>query len=85
MCCAVAELDALEEADVPLALVAVTVYVYVPATVSVIASGDAAPEPVAPELEVTVNPVIVEPPVAPAVNATDTDIPVAVAVPIVGA
>jgi hypothetical protein len=48
------ELDALDEAEVPLAFVAVTVYVYVPPTVSVIEIGLEVPVAVTVEEEVTV-------------------------------
>jgi hypothetical protein len=58
----------------------------VPAAISVTVIGLDAPVLVRPEEEVAVNPVIVEPPVAFAVNGTDTtpDVPPE-AVPIVGA
>jgi hypothetical protein len=59
--------------------------VYVPEAVSVTTIGLDAPVLVNPEEEVTVYPVIAEPPVAPAVKVTD-EVPLpAVAVPIVGA
>ena len=49
-------------------------------------NGDEAPDAVRlPGLDVTVNPVIAEPPVAPAVNATDTSSLPAVTESIVGA
>jgi len=70
----------LEEADdaedVPLAFVAVTVNVYVPPAVNPdTVIGDEAPVPVNPPVfDVTVYPVIADPPVAPAENATDTDV-----------
>jgi hypothetical protein len=79
------ELLAALAAEVPLALVAVTVYVRVPAAVSVTTIGLDAPVFVAPEDDVTVNPVIEEPPVAPAVKVTEALPSPAVAVPIVGA
>ena len=49
------------------------------------AIGEDAPVPVAPEEEVTVYPVIAEPPVAPAVNATEVDGLLQVPVTLVGA
>jgi hypothetical protein len=48
------EFDALDALDVPLAFVAVTVYVRVPAAVSVITIGLEAPVLVIPEDDVTV-------------------------------
>jgi hypothetical protein len=81
----VTELDAEDAADVPFALVAVTVYVRAVPLVSLTDIGLDVPVPVLPEDEVTVNPVIALPPVAPAVNVTDTVPLPAVAVPIVGA
>jgi hypothetical protein len=70
---------------VPFVFVAVTVYVYVPFTVSVTVTG-LVPVAVTPEEEVTVYPVIADPPVAPAVNVTVTVPPeTRDAVPIVGA
>jgi hypothetical protein len=77
--------DALDALDVPLAFVAVTVYVYVPPTVSVTEIGLEAPVLLAPLVDVTVYPVIAEPPVAFVVNVTDEADPDFVAVPIVGA
>jgi hypothetical protein len=77
--------DALDALDVPLAFVAVTVYVYVPPTVSVTEIGLEAPVLLAPLVDVTVYPVIAEPPVAFVVNVTDAADPDFVAVPIVGA
>jgi hypothetical protein len=77
------ELDAVDAAVVPLPLVAVTVYVLVPAAVSVTTIGLDAPVLEAVEEEVAVN-VCDFPPVAPAVNATDAVPFPAVAVPIVG-
>jgi hypothetical protein len=68
----VAEEEALDALDVPLALVAVTVYVRAVPTASEIRIGDEEPVAVPPEEEVTVYEVIVAPPVAPAVNGTDT-------------
>jgi hypothetical protein len=60
--------------------------VQVPAVVSVIVIGEEDPVAVTPDEDVTVYPVIVEPPVAPAVKVTDTTplVPPE-AVPIVGA
>jgi hypothetical protein len=58
------EFDAEDAAEVPLAFVAVMVYVYVPATVSVREIGLELPVAVTPEVDVTVWFVIVEPPVA---------------------
>jgi hypothetical protein len=80
-------LDAAEAADVPLALVAVTVNVYAtPVVKPVTVIGD---EPVAvipPGLDVAVYVVTALPPVAPAVYATVAVVAVgAAAVPIVGA
>jgi hypothetical protein len=60
----------VEANELPRALVATTVYVYVPAPDSVITTGDDAPVFITPLEEVTVNKVIAEPPVAPAVKAT---------------
>jgi hypothetical protein len=79
------ELDALDAADVPLSFVAVTVYVRVPATVSVITIGLEAPVLLKPDDEVTVYWVIVFPPVAFALKVTLAVPFPAVAVPIVGA
>jgi hypothetical protein len=79
------ELEAELAVDVPLTLVAVTVYVRVPAAVSVMTIGLEAPVLVMPEEDVTVYPVIEDPPVAPAVKVTDAFPSPAVAVPIVGA
>jgi hypothetical protein len=59
-----------ETKEVPRAFVAVIVYVYVPEPDSVIRTGEVAPVLVAPLDDVTVNPVMVEPPVAFAVKAT---------------
>jgi hypothetical protein len=74
---------------VPLALVAVTVNVYaVPAVNEITVIGEDAPAAVMlPGDDVTVYPVIEDPPVAPAVNGTETVVPVnkSVGVPIVGA
>jgi hypothetical protein len=91
---AVTEAEAADARDVPLALVAVTVYVYAvfdcnPVTVT----GLDAPVPVNdPGDEVAVYPVIADPPVAPAVNATEAEPllnarpePLLVIAPIVGA
>jgi hypothetical protein len=69
----VTALLAADAVDTPLALVAVTVYVReVPAPVvseTVIGLDD--PVPVLPEEDVTVYPVMVDPPVAPPVNVTE--------------
>jgi hypothetical protein len=84
----VAEFEALDDNDVPLALVAVTVNVYAVFTVKPLTiTGEDAPEPVCAPLEVAVNVDIAFPPVAPAVNATDADVELLPgdAVPIVGA
>jgi hypothetical protein len=82
-------LEAAEGADVPIALVAVTVNVYMVGLSSPLtATGEDAPVPVIdPGLEVAVYPVIADPPLSEgAVKATVADVvPVAVAVPIVGA
>jgi hypothetical protein len=56
-----------------LALVAVTVYVRAPEAISVTTIGLDAPVLVLPEEEVTVYPVIADPPVAPAVKVTLAD------------
>jgi hypothetical protein len=64
--------DADDAAEVPLALVAVTVYVRATPTVSETAIGLVAPVAVLPEEEVAVNVDTAAPPVAPAVNGTDT-------------
>ena len=70
----------------PLALVDVTVYVLDPAVVSVMIMGLDAPVFVMPDEDVTVYDVIADPPVAPAVNGTETVLyAVDEAVPIVGA
>jgi hypothetical protein len=87
-------LVAEEDRELPVAFVAVAVNVYAvfdcsPATVI----GEEDPVPVNPPgEEVTVYPVIADPPVWPAVNVTDAapllnerDVPTSVAVPIVGA
>ena len=80
------ELDAEDAKDIPLTLVAVTVNVYaVPFVSPVTVIGLDAPVPVCPPDDVTVYPVIAEPPVAGAVNVTLADALPAVAVPIVGA
>jgi hypothetical protein len=66
------EVLAEEATEVPLAFVAVIVYVlYVP-TVSEIVNGEVVPVAVKPLEDVTVYPVIAVPPVAPAVNCIDT-------------
>jgi len=68
------EEEELEATEVPLAFVAVMVYVLaVPKFDSVIEIGLEVPVAVAVEEEVTVYPVIDFPPVAPAVNGTETD------------
>ena len=71
---AVIDDDAALAADVPLAFVATAVKVYaVPSVKPVTVKGDDAPDAVSPPgLDVTVYPVIADPPVAPAVNATVT-------------
>lgn len=71
---AVIDEDAKLAAEVPLAFVAVAVNVYaVPFVRPVTTKGDDAPVVVRfPGEDVTVNSVIDEPPVAPAVNAIDT-------------
>jgi hypothetical protein len=83
------ELEALDAVDVPLAFVAVTVKVYeVPLIKPVTVIGDEAPDAVMLLGEdVTVYEVIADPPVAPAVNATEIcpPTPVSVTAPIVGA
>jgi hypothetical protein len=85
----VTELLAEDAGDVPIAFVAVTVNVYaVPVDKPETVIGDEAPVPVIPlGLDVTVKPVIAEPPLfAGAEKVTDTDVALAtVAVPIVGA
>jgi hypothetical protein len=82
----VKEFDAADAADVPLAFVAVTVYVNVELTVSIKVNGDEAPDAVNPLLDVNVYPVIADPPLLAAVNGTETFPAEAfVAVPIVGA
>jgi hypothetical protein len=84
----VTELDAADAGDVPIAFVAVTVNVYaVPLLKPETVIGDEAPVPVIPlGLDVTVKPVIAEPPLlAGAVKVTDAVAFPAVAVPIVGA
>jgi hypothetical protein len=68
----VVDADALDAADVPLALVAVTVYVRVTPTVSDTAIGLVALVAVLPDEEVAVYVETDAPPVAPAVKATDT-------------
>jgi hypothetical protein len=68
----VVDADAADAVEVPLAFVAVTVYVRAVPTVSKIDIGLVALEAVAPDDEVTVKLVIAEPPVALAVNGTDT-------------
>jgi len=82
-------LDAADGADVPIALVAVTVNVYdVELLRPLTVTGEDAPVPVIdPGLEVAVYPVIADPPLSDgAVKATLADVAVAtVAVPIVGA
>jgi hypothetical protein len=81
----VIELDAEDAVDVPFAFVAVTVYVLAPSEVSVTLIGDDPAVPVAPLVDVAVNTDTAFPPVAPAVNGTDTVPVVPLAVPIVGA
>jgi hypothetical protein len=68
----VTEEDALEAEDVPLAFVAVTVYVRAVPTASAMVIGLDEPVAVLPEEEVTVYEVIVAPPVAFVVKGTDT-------------
>jgi hypothetical protein len=79
------ELDALDAADVALPFVAVTVYVRVPATVSVITIGLEAPVLLSPDELVTVYWVIGSLLNEGALNVTDAVPFPAVAVPIVGA
>jgi hypothetical protein len=80
------ELDAADAADVPLALVAVTVNVYVVAGASPETVIGEAPVPVIePGEDVAVNALTAAPPLAPAVYATVADAFPPVAVPIVGA
>ena len=81
------ELLAELAADVPLAFVATAVKVYDVSLVKpVTTNGDDAPDAVRLSGEdVTVNPVIADPPVAPAVNATDASAFPAVTESIVGA
>ena len=69
-----------------MSFVAVTVYVYVPAVISVTPIGVVVFVPVLSELEVAVNTFTVSPPVAFAINGTETtpEVPPE-AVPIVGA
>jgi hypothetical protein len=67
----VTALDADDAVEVPLALVAVTVYVREVPTVSETVIGLDDPVPVLPEDDVTVYPVMVEPPVASPVNVTE--------------
>jgi hypothetical protein len=83
----VALFDAADADPVPFAFVAVTVNVYpVPFVKPDTTIGDDAPVPVnEPGDDVTVKPVIVEPPLPPAVNVTEAWAFPAVAVPIVGA
>jgi hypothetical protein len=82
----VAELEAAEAVEVPLAFVAVTVKVYAVPFVSPETVIGLAPVPVSePGDEVAVNVVMVLPPVAPAVYPTVAEPLPAVAVPIVGA
>ena len=68
----VVDADADDAVEVPLAFVAVTVYVRAVPTVSEIDIGVVAPEAVAPDDEVTVKLVMADPPVALVVNGTDT-------------
>jgi hypothetical protein len=83
----VTELLAELAAEVPFVFVATAVNVYaVPFVKPVTTNGDDAPVAVSPPgLDVTVNPVIVDPPVAPAVKSTETCVLPAVTESIVGA
>jgi len=81
----VALLEAADALEVPCAFVAVTVYVRALPLASDTTIGLLEPVFVFPLDEVTVYPVILLPPVAPAVNVTDVLAIPAVAVPIVGA
>jgi len=73
--------------ELPFAFVAITVKVYgVPFVRPVTDKGEDSPDAVKfPGSDVTVYPVIADPPVAPAVNATDTCVSPAVTESIVGA
>ena len=68
----VTELEAEDAVEVPLAFVAVTVYVRAVPTASEIEMGLVEPVAVPPLDDVTVYEVIVEPPVALAVKGTET-------------
>jgi hypothetical protein len=84
----VMEFDAADDVPVPTALVAVTLKVYaVPLVSPMTVMGEVVPVPVSPPgVEVTVYPVIADPPVDPgAVNVTEACAFPEVAVPTVGA